>query len=148
MTKEQRDERIEKMMEIIAGIDHWLFLFPNRIESRVGAVIQRYATRELDFMAYINNVPVPMDDLRMKANDVLGEMGEMRIPVPIKAAQCNWVTMPYPNFTVTTEPTRREELEAMSNGEIETIFYERESKELKQERIDYILESEKDYGTE
>jgi hypothetical protein len=145
--EDQRNQRIEKMTEIISSIDHWLEQWDKgTISTKVGALIQKYATRELDFISYINDHQVPMDELRSKANDILGGMGQMRIPKPVPALAFSWVHMPYPNFVI--KPTRREELEAMTTQEIRDIYFKVQGKELKQERIDHILMSEEADGTE
>jgi hypothetical protein len=137
------------MTEIIASIDHWLEQWDKgTISTNVGAVIQKYATRELDFMSYINDELVCMDDLRNKANDVLGGLGQMRIPKPVPVVPAyNWVKLSYPNFVV-KEPTRREELEGYTNGQIHELYKAHEAKEVRTERIEYILMSEEADGTE
>ena len=83
--KKYRKKRIESMYEIIEAIDHWLANWSKgQINRRVGALIQRFAMRELAFKAYLTDNFIEMDELRIKANDELERLGNPRVPKPIE----------------------------------------------------------------
>ncbi len=87
MTDKQKKfnkERVEKMKEIVGAIDYWLKNFAS-IPVEVGAIIQRHAMRELAFIEFIGDEWIGLDELRVKANDELVKLGELRIPIPIPA---------------------------------------------------------------
>lgn len=151
-----QDSRKVILEEIISAIDHWLFYWSKgKINQKVGACIQRAAMKEVAFMRYLDDNFLCMDDLRIEANKQLILYGFSSIPVPVYVepdlpkATFDWVSIPFPDFTkgfrISTS-TRREELEAMTFGEISKEYDKATKKVLKQEWIDYILESEKDYG--
>ncbi len=79
-----KSERITKMKEIVGAIDHWLKNFKT-VPVEVGAIIQRHAMRELAFIEYLGDDWIALDELRVKANDELQRLGELRIPIPIYA---------------------------------------------------------------
>ncbi len=153
--KKYHEDRELKAREIIAAIDDWLRNF-TRLDVSVGAVIQRWAMRELDFINYISDKWIGLDELRIKANDVLESYGKPRVPKPIWGPSIvdlkpsrqlfDWVSVPFPTFEIiSTEPvkTRREELEGMTKEAVDQIFLKAQRKETKKSRINYILEAEK-----
>jgi hypothetical protein len=144
-TKEDHTkERLKQLEEIVVAIDHWLENWcKGNIDSRVGAAIQRHATREVSFLSYIQKVPVSMDELRIKANEEIRRLGGSVIPKP---ATLNWKSLL--NIGKPTAKTRREELEDMSTSDLRELYFDKKAEELRQQRIEYILKSERDYGSE
>jgi hypothetical protein len=143
MTMEKdRKKEIEAATEIVVAIDHWLEMWPEKIDKKVGSLIQNTAMKELAFMRYLNDDYIGMDELRVMANDKLEEFGGLRIPRPILPVY------PFPTHTMTMPPpkkTRREELEGMTYDEIQKLSQEVSRKETKANRIKCILKAEKDY---
>jgi hypothetical protein len=145
-----RNKELEAAKEIIAAIDHWLEMRPGKkIDKKVGKLIQNYAMRDLAFVKFINDDFLAMDDLRILANDKLVQYNEPRIPKPIPAPLAMspgcWSPVFFPTYPITPVKTRREELEEMSVSEIRKLHEEAKIQDRKRLRIDYILESEKDY---
>ncbi len=170
MSKEKRTEdRVSVLIQIIESIDFWLKEFKSaNVPNSLGILIQTFATYELFFTAYMNNKFPSMDELRTEANDELEKHGRTRIPKPIYvpvwgksvtemlAEQAMLMTgpkllMPGPgasffgNMMITPKKTRREELEELSASDVRKLYYKAKNKELNRERIDYILEAEKEY---
>jgi hypothetical protein len=154
--RKYNEERVTKMYEIINSIDHWLALWSKgKINQKVGALIQRHAMRELVFIDYLDNNWLPMDELRIMANDELQRLGKFRVPKPIPVPAMidlapeklfGWKTysVPFPTLTI-KKPTRREELEAMSDAEVHREYRKAKTKEQREQRIEYILEAGKKY---
>jgi hypothetical protein len=116
----------------------------------VGAIIQQKAQKVLGIKA-------DMTALRVEAGVQLRRLdteAEMNTHLQAQLAQSQRNMMPgamFPfrqlgaSFIITPPPTRREELEEMSQMDVDNLYREVVREERKKERINYILESEKEY---
>jgi hypothetical protein len=120
--------------------------------------------RELDFINYLEDKWVGMAELRKKAVEELAKKGVVIVPRQIEAVQIgvdfhlglvaqqqiqsddsSW-SRPFPfPFTHGVKKTRREELEEMTDSDIRNLHVDIRLKEIREKRIEYILESEKEY---
>ena len=145
-----KQEKLYELRSIISCIQWWLNEY-NNVPTEVGAFIQRHARIYLGF-----ETNMCMDDLLAEARKQYNKIKEDLCCKPgiLMGSPGNvikWVPPHVPLFNFTDGYTRsftmsrRDQLEAMSEGELDDIYRETLREEKRKAKIDYILEAERDY---
>jgi hypothetical protein len=146
------DKRRYQLRQIIRALAWWTDDGGWKSPSCIGAIIQNQAQK-------LTGIKADMSALKFEAEGMLKrlkneEARSRQLQEELNKTQSNltmmpgkamypFVPYPFPTFTLSPVKTRREELEAMTDGEIRELKNAAANKELKKERINYILESEK-----
>jgi hypothetical protein len=153
-----------KLKRIIEAIDWWMDGGYNRPNTTaVGAIVQREAQRVLgvrgDMQFLRNEAQLRLEGIKLdRAMKQMSEKVQRELtdslfkeftytkPKPLKTkpgtVMFPFTAMPFPTFNI-KKRTRKEELEDMTYLEIQKLHRKASRKEIKRERIKYILESEK-----
>jgi hypothetical protein len=116
-----------------------------KTSNAVGAIIQQKAQKLLGIHADMSALRTEAGS-QLEKNKVEEEMkAQQVVREPTLSMMPGSWSIPFAFTGITLKKTRREELEEMTTGQIRDLFREKQAKEIKADRIRYILESEKEY---